>query len=208
MQKSLRHRVHNQIFKIKYDMKQIFFIIGMLFSQILISQDQMYDVCPLKVGAEIPNINLTDDNNKQISLTNLTADKPSVFIFYRGAWCGYCTKHLAELNDIKEDVEQLGYQMLGITIDQAEKLAESTKRSESEIQVYSDSKLEATKAFGLDWKVDDELFNKYKNKYQLDLEEWSGEDHHSLTVPAIFVIKDNIITFPVSYTHLPSPRDS
>jgi len=175
---------------------RLFFILLILLShQIVKSQDQMFDICPIKVGAEVPEVSLSDSDNKAVLLSELTAEKPTVLIFYRGAWCGYCTKHLAELNDIKGAVDSLGYQMFGITVDQSSKLEESTKRSESEIQVYSDSKLEVIDAFGLDWKVEEQLFQKYKSEYKLDLEAWSGQDHHSLPVPAIYIIKEGIIQF-------------
>ncbi len=176
-------------------MRVILFMIAFLGSQIVFSQDQMYDICPLKVGEEIPKTTLMDDGNTEISLSDLVAEKPSVLVFYRGAWCGYCTEHLSELNDAKEEIESLGYQIIGITVDQADKLSESNERSESEIKVYSDAKLETIKAFGLDWKVDDQLFDKYINDYKLDLEAWSGENHHSLPVPAIFVIKEGKVEF-------------
>ncbi len=176
-------------------MRQLILLVLALSSQIAIAQNGMNDICPLKVGAEIPSVVLTDKANEAHSLADLTAEKPSVLIFYRGAWCGYCTKHLAELNSIKSEVEALGYQMFGITVDQASKLEESDKRAESEITVYSDAKAEAIQAFGLDWQVEDELFSKYKNEYKLDLEAWSGESHHSLPVPAVFIVKDGIVQF-------------
>lgn len=161
----------------------------------LAAQDQMFDICPLKVGAEIPEVSVTDQANEAHSLKSLSAEKPTVMIFYRGAWCGYCTKHLAELNDAKADIEALGYQIFGVTVDQASKLEESAKETNSEIMVYSDAKAEAIQAFGLDWKLDAELYDKYLNNYKLDLEEWSGESHHSLPVPAVFVVKDGMVQF-------------
>ncbi len=176
-------------------MRILVLIIGILSFQSAFSQDQMFDICPLKVGAEIPEANLTNEQNEAIKLTDLVSEKPTVIIFYRGAWCGYCTKHLAELNDIKEEVESLGYQMVGITVDQFSKIGESKEKAGKEIEVYSDSKLEAIKAFGLDWKVDDKMFEKYVTEYKLDLEKWSGEDHHSLPVPSIYVVKDQAVEF-------------
>ena len=176
-------------------MKRTLFILAVLCSQLGWSQDQMFDICPLKVGEEIPEVMLTDIDGKPVALQEMIADKPTVLVFYRGAWCGYCIKHLAELNDAKAEIEQAGYQIFGITADQSEKLEESIDKSSAEIEVYSDAKLEAISAFGLDWKVDDTMYDKYKNSYQLDLEAWSGETHHSLPVPAIFVVKDGAIVF-------------
>ncbi len=176
-------------------MKKFLTLILFTISQIAMAQNPMFDICPLKVGSAIPEVSLADKNNKAHTLEELTAEKPTVIIFYRGAWCGYCTQHLAELNDAKADIEKLGYQIFGVTMDQASKLEESTKKSESEIEVYSDAKAEAIKAFGLDWNVSDELFSKYLNEYKLDLEAWSGEDHHKLPVPAVFIIKDGVVQF-------------
>ncbi len=176
-------------------MRLFIFLMAALSAPFLAAQNSMHDICPLKVGSEIPSVTLTDKTNEAHTLADLTTETPSVLIFYRGAWCGYCTKHLAELNDIKAEVEELGYQMLGITVDQAEKLEESDKRGKSEIPVYSDASAEAIQAFGLDWQVDDELFSKYKNDYKLDLEAWSGQTHHTLPVPAVFVVKDGIVQF-------------
>jgi len=176
-------------------MRILILIIAILAYQTVFSQDQMFDICPLKVGEEIPDATLINQSNEQVSLLDLTMEKPTVIVFYRGAWCGYCTKHLAELNDLKEEIESLGYQMIGITPDQSSKLAETQTRAESEIPVYSDSNMETIQGFGLDWKVGKELFEKYKTKYKLDLEEWSGTDHHSLPVPSIYIVENQTVQF-------------
>ncbi len=176
-------------------MRLIFVLLIILCNQTIYSQEQMFEICPLKVGEEIPIATIIDKNNQEVLLSELISEKPTILIFYRGAWCGYCTEHLSELNAIREEVDSLGYDMLGITVDQSSKLEESNERSESEIEVYSDSKLEAISAFGLDWQLDKKLFAKYKKSYNLDLEEWSGQDHHSLPVPAIFIISEGIVQF-------------
>lgn len=176
-------------------MQKCFFIIVMLCTQIVWAQNTMFDVCPLKVGTEIPSTHLATANTELIALDSLVSTKPTVLIFYRGAWCGYCTKHLAELNDIKSEIEDLGYQIMGVTVDQPSKLSESNKKAKSEIKVYADVDAATIKAFGLNWEVDDTLFNKYKNEYKLDLEMWSGATHHQLPVPAVFVVKDGIVQF-------------
>lgn len=173
---------------------QILFVL-MLIGSVTYAQNPMFDICPLKVGSEIPDGTLTTIEGTEKSLHDLVDEKPTILIFYRGAWCPYCTRHLAELNDIKGDVEALGYQIFGITIDQSSKLEVSASKSGGEIEVFSDSKAELIKAYGLDWKVDDALVSKYLNDYKLDLEEWSGEEHHVLPVPAVFVIKDGLIQY-------------
>jgi len=170
----------------------LFFVSSILNSY---AQDQMYDICPLKIGEQIPEAILTNDSGEEIQLSDIISIKPSVLIFYRGAWCGYCTQHLAELNSVNDLIDSLGFQAIGITIDQSKKIIDSTNESGDDIPVYSDSKAEVMNAFGLNWKLSNKQFDKYKSKYKIDLEEWSGEDHHSLPVPSIYVIKDGVVEF-------------
>jgi len=94
------------------EMKQYFVMMLIICAQFSFAQNSMHDVCPLKVGSEIPSTTLAKNDGYLIQLDSLVSKAPTVLIFYRGAWCGYCTKHLAELNEIKKDVETLGYQII------------------------------------------------------------------------------------------------
>ena len=62
-------------------------------------------------------------------------------------------------------------------------------------QLLSDSKMEASQGFGLAFKVDDKTHEIYKG-YGIDLEAASGEKHHLLPVPSVFLVgTDGIIDF-------------
>ena len=177
-------------------MKYLFIFLSLLCISQFSNAQRGMDTCPLKVGMELPtDLMLQNADDKEVTLEELTKEKPTILVFYRGAWCGYCTSHLAELQEIKGDIEELGYQILGIAPDRPSKLLKSQERSEKEIAVYSDATSKAIQAFGLDWNVDQEAFEKYKKEYKIDLEEWSGESHHNLPVPAIYIIKDGVVEF-------------
>jgi len=61
--------------------------------------------------------------------------------------------------------------------------------------ILSDSGLEATRAFGLAFRVNDEMVERYKT-YDIDLEAASGESHHVLPAPSTFIIaSDGMIRF-------------
>ncbi len=47
--------------------------------------------------------------------------------------------------------------------------------------------MQAAAAFGVAFRVDDAMFDKLKG-YGIDLEADSGEDHHQLPVPSVFLI--------------------
>lgn len=53
--------------------------------------------------------------------------------------------------------------------------------------LLSDSRMEAARAYGIAFRVSDAEVAKYA-KYGIDLEEASGETHHLLPVPSVFLI--------------------
>ncbi len=160
------------------------------------AQQEMFDICPLKIGQKIPdNTSLTSIEGKKTSLKDALGIKPTILVFYRGGWCPYCVRHLSALQESKQQIDSLGYQIVAITPDQFDQLVISDTSSKADFTLYSDASAENIKAFGLDWKVSDELYTKYKDQYGMDLEAWSGEKHHTLPVPAVFIIKNGIILF-------------
>jgi len=142
---------------------------------------------PLKEGDTIPDVTLRTEDDKEVSLRQLVAEKPTVLIFYRGGWCPFCTRHLSELAGIEQDLEKAGAQLLAISMDQPSKLRETPNLDKLGYQLLSDSEAVAAKAFGIAFQVEDDLVRKYKDSYQIDLEAASGQTHHILPHPAVFV---------------------
>lgn len=151
---------------------------------------------PLKKGDSVPDVTVKTVDNESVHLKKLVAEKPTVLIFYRGGWCPYCTKHLSALKEIQDDLKAAGVQMLAISIDQPSKLKETPNYDQLDYTLLSDSDATAAEAFGLVFTVPDELVFKYKNQYQIDLEAASGQAHHKLPHPAVFVVlPDGTIQF-------------
>jgi len=151
---------------------------------------------PLEVGAPVPATTLRTESGDAVKLAELVKNKPAVVIFYRGGWCPYCTRHLSALVEIEKDILAAGYQILAISPDQPSKIAETPDRESLGYTLLSDSSMETAKAFGITFQVPAELVSKYKNEYQIDLEAASGQTHHLLPHPAVYVIgTDGIIRF-------------
>ena len=169
-------------------------LISGLTAFLLLSSSLMAD--GLKLGAEIPDVSVTTAKGRQLNLRDAVASKPAVLIFYRGSWCPYCITHLQALMGIERDLTEAGYQLLAISPDSPESLAATPKGEKLSYQLLSDSKVKAAKAFGLSFKVPDELVEKYLKKYQIDIEAASGETHHLLPHPAVFVVdKKGVVRF-------------
>ena len=141
---------------------------------------------PLKVGDLIPDVKLRTEDDKEVSLRKLVSEKPTVLIFYRGGWCPFCNRHLQSLAGIEDDLNKAGVQLLAISMDQPAKLKATPDREKLHYRLLSDSDATAATAFGIAFKVDDKTVEKYKG-YGINLDAASGNDHHILPHPAVFV---------------------
>lgn len=153
------------------------------------------EVSPVLTGTMIPDISLKSIEGDSLQLREMIAQKPAVLIFYRGGWCPYCNRHMAQLQEAHSQLADLGYQILAVSPDKPEYLQASKQEKDLSYTLLSDSDMEASKAFGLAFKVDSTTVERYKNN-GMDLEERSGHDHHLLPAPAVFLVNpDGLITF-------------
>lgn len=153
------------------------------------------DVTPLKIGDAVPDAPLRALDGAATTLRERVAGRPTVLVFYRGGWCPYCNLHLKELKDVQKDLDALGYQTLAVSPDRPEELRKTLDKHQLPYALLSDSKMEAARAFGLAFRVDKETIKKYEG-YGIDLEKASGEKHHWLPVPGLFLVdKEGVITF-------------
>jgi len=161
-------------------------------TEIHASADQ---VQPLLAGMKAPDFTVRDVKGDPFQFQADRLDKPLVLTFFRGGWCPYCNLHLAEMRLAEKQLKEMGFKIWFISIDKPELLLESLDDPNIGYTIYSDSSLQATRAFGLAFRVDDELVKKYL-AYGIDLEKASGESHHVLPAPATYIIgTDGIISF-------------
>lgn len=144
-------------------------------------------VRPLQEGNKIPSIMLATPEGESFDLNAFVKEQPAVLVFYRGGWCPYCNAHLQELMDADPRLRALGYEILAVSPDRPEKLAESIEKHEMSYRLLSDTAMTAAKAFGVAFRVEDKTIKKYK-EHNLDLEEASGQKHHLLPVPSVFIL--------------------
>ncbi len=167
-----------------------------LWSFFTCAQQTMYDICPLQNSSNVPDCTVASADSSEVKLNEYIGQKPVVVVFFRGGWCPYCTRHLSALQTIHNEIDTLGYELIAITPDAVEHLDSADHRAGGlKYTLFSDPDAKAIQAFGIGWKVNDELFNKYKNEYSMDLEWWSNSKHHILPVPAVFVIKNGEIRY-------------
>jgi peroxiredoxin len=147
-------------------------------------------VSPLLPGLAVPNVELKDQYGKTVSLSERFKEKTTVLIVYRGGWCPYCSKQLASVQKIEKELANLDAQLIAVSPDSPEKLAE-TKITAPSYQLLSDDSLTLAQTLGLAFYLDDKTAKIYRNKLGVNFVSLDGEAKVALPVPAVFVIDTN-----------------
>lgn len=157
------------------------------------------EVCPALPGTKLPAIEVSTINGESFSIAESAVKKPAIIIFYRGGWCPYCNMHLQELRTIEDELLEMGYNIFAISPDTPEKLFESIDTHDMRYTLLSDSDLSLGRALGIVFQEKEENVEWLRER-GMDIEEYSGRDHHLLPVPAVFIVDPGgIIRF--SFVH-------
>ena len=111
------------------------------------------DISPLLYGEKIPVVTLLDVSGKSFDLNKAVSEKPTILIFYRGGWCPFCSKQLAGLQQIAPELEKEGYQIIAVSTDKPEGLAQAATKEKLSYTLLSDADLNASKLFGIAYKA-------------------------------------------------------
>lgn len=144
---------------------------------------------PLFAGVVAPSFTARNADGSDFVFDPGELDRPAMLIFYRGGWCPYCNRHLAELRHVVPELEERGMDVYFLSADSPDNLASALHGDVEGLDytLLSDAKLGAAEAFGLAFRVSDDYYQQAK-EYGLDLEEASGETHHALPIPAAYLI--------------------
>lgn len=152
-------------------------------------------VTPLLPGLSVPNVMLKDQHGNNVDLSKRFAKQTTVLIVYRGGWCPYCSKQLANIQKIESQLSNLNAQIIAVSPDSPEKLAQSKIKSPNYL-LLSDDSLTLTKALGLAYYLDDKTAAIYRNKRGVNFVTKEGKVNVALPVPAVFVIdKSGVVYF-------------
>lgn len=171
-------------------MKYIFSLVFSAFYLVSCQAQDLDKVQGLKVGEKAPLLVLEDAEGEKVNLKTALEDGPIVLVFYRGQWCPYCNKHLAELNGIADSLNDLGVQLYAISPDKPELLNEMQEKTEAKFTLLHDSAYQTILAFDLAFQPSSATRLKYKTILGADLSEDHGDERELLPVPATFLIDE------------------
>ncbi len=141
----------------------------------------------LKKGDKAPDFTGVNQLGKTVNLKQMLNNGPVAVVFYRGAWCFYCSRHLAELQDGFEELTEQGIQLVAITPDAQENIDDMVALQELNFAIISDIDLNIMK----DYKVAFHVTDAYNAKLRTDIRTANASGEQILPIPATFVIGEN-----------------
>ncbi|MGC8562017.1 MAG: peroxiredoxin [Thermoplasmata archaeon] len=101
----------------------------------------------MNVGEKAPNFELVDTELKLVKSSSL-AGRPSVLVFFPGAYTSVCTKELCTFRDSMANFNKINAAVLGISVDQPFSLAQFKKDNNLNFPLLSDFTESVSRAFG------------------------------------------------------------
>jgi len=149
-------------------------------------------VNPLMNGQQIPTaVQVTTGEGKKLSLGQVLNNKKTVLFFYRGGWCPFCNTQMGQLKKIENQLTKLGFQLIGISTDNAQDLQRSIGEHKLNYQLLADFNSVTSQAFGLAYFSSQKITDRYIAKMDLKnplQKNKVGDERLVLPVPAIYVI--------------------
>ncbi|MDX1462493.1 MAG: thioredoxin-dependent thiol peroxidase [Marinirhabdus sp.] len=102
----------------------------------------------LKEGDKVPNFTVNDEQGNPISLSDYKGKKVVVF-FYPKANTPGCTKEACNLRDHYKELQEEGYELLGVSADSEKKQANFKEKYDFPFPLLADENKEVINAFGV-----------------------------------------------------------
>ncbi|MDX2362178.1 MAG: peroxiredoxin-like family protein [Crocinitomicaceae bacterium] len=145
----------------------------------------------LNVGDTVTFFSAQNQFDSTFVLAEALADGLVIVVFYRGQWCPYCNRHLSELQENLELIEERGATIIAISPENQEGLNKTKEKSNLEFTLLSDENYDICRAFDVLFVPSKADVKKYNAFLRADLENAHSNENILLPVPATFIIDQN-----------------
>lgn len=145
----------------------------------------------LPLGSKAPAFESKDLNGNVISLKNELLKGPVILVFYRGHWCGYCTKYLSELQSHASDLSAKGVSIIAVSPETSSYNSTTASEHDLSIPILSDSDHSIMQNYGVAFNVNQMYQDKIVKFKEAKLTDFSSQEQAVLPIPATFVISQD-----------------
>jgi len=148
----------------------------------------------LNIGDMAPDFKGVNQLGETVHLKTMLEKGPVILTFYRGNWCPYCNKYLAELDENYPKMKALGANLIAISPEIPKYIEKKANKMEHPYAIISNG-TSIMQRYKLDFQLDKRTKFKYK-LFGINVSKHNGNDDYTLPVPATYVIdKNGIIVY-------------
>lgn len=141
----------------------------------------------IQVGAKLPEFNLRNAVNTDVSSNELLFQGPLLISFYRGEWCPFCNLTLAALQKHLEEFQAKGVTLVAISPELPDQSLSTTEKHSLKFPVLSDKGNQYARQLGLVWSQPDSM-RATLTKLGADLPKRNGDDSFDIPIPAAILV--------------------
>jgi peroxiredoxin len=142
----------------------------------------------LKSGAKASAFTLKNQNGEALSSVDLLKRRPLVVSFTRGGWCPYCAAEVRALNEVYDQYQQAGIELVVLSPQSADRAKKQATDDKLKFNFLVDENNEVGKAFGVVYTFPADLKNLYLNVFKIDIQAVNDASVWQLPIPARFII--------------------
>ncbi|HCC30340.1 MAG TPA: alkyl hydroperoxide reductase [Marinilabiliales bacterium] len=171
----------------------ILFISMIIFTSLGYSQATrgVEDAKGLATGTKAPVFKAIDADNAVFDLNEAIKSGSVVVIFYRGFWCPFCNKHLAQIQDSLSLITDKGVTVVAISPEKPEYLDKMTDKTGAKFRLLYDEGYKIADAYDVTFTPDSKQLFVYNTVLSGNLKDTHSDDSQRLPIPATYIIDKN-----------------
>ncbi|QCK16139.1 peroxiredoxin-like family protein [Mangrovivirga cuniculi] len=152
-------------------------------------------ILKLNIGDKAPEFYLSNAVGETVTLKSLLKQGRVVLTFYRGSWCPYCNLQLNQYQQILEEINSLGANLVAISPQTPDESLNIKEKNELQFEVLSDNVNIVARQFTTVFKNGEGPIETMKS-LGIDFKSHYADNSLEIPVPAVFIIEqDGIISF-------------
>lgn len=157
-------------------------------TSILLSQIEPDNVNQFKLRDIAPIFNGIDQNGVEINSKKELQKNKVILIFYRGAWCSYCMKHLKEVQDHLEEIEKNSGKVIVITSEAPFSVDQTIENTGAEFSIISDTNNIILNQFDVAYEANVNTVPRYTDKVIALTKESNQDENPVLPITSAYLI--------------------
>lgn len=149
----------------------------------------------LNVGDTIPQFELPNIDGERKNIKDIFTKEYLVINFYRGGWCPFCSMELRAYEQIKDELNHIGADLVAISPELTDSANKTSKDNILTFDILSDEDALLMKKFGIVFSLINEVKKLYDG-FGIDLLQHNGNENNELPVPGVYIVnKDYEIVY-------------